>query len=69
MELLKKVLNGSSAIWVIQFKRLGYINEIVGDDMKINCGVPIGSILDSVLFIMYINSICNMQRDNNYLYW
>jgi hypothetical protein len=44
-------------------KQIVKINDISGDEMTINCGVLQGSVMGPLLFILYINSISDIEID------
>lgn len=42
-------------------KQIVKINDIMGEEMKINCGVSQCSVLGPLLFILYNNSVCDIK--------
>lgn len=38
---------------------MGWIDGVTGNEIILNYHVPQGSVLDSVIYILYIDSLCN----------
>jgi len=49
--------------YITNRKQMVKINNVVGHESSINCGVPQGSVLGPILFILYVNSICDINID------
>lgn len=64
-------INKSSLKWFKSYldkrKQKVKINVIIGDEILITCGVPQGSVLGSYLFILYINSTCDLDINRQVL--
>lgn len=41
------------------------INNVLVNELKFNCGVPQSGVIGPILLIMYINSICDSQRNGS----
>ena len=52
-------------VWITNYlydrKQYVSFNKLDSPYEKVNCGVPQGSILGSLLFLMYINDLCNVS--------
>ena len=64
-KLYKYGIRGMEHVWITNYlydrKQYLFFNILDSPYEKVNCGVPKGSILGPLLFLMYINYICNVS--------
>ena len=64
-KLYKYGIRGKAHVWITNYlydrKQYVSFNKLDSPYEKVNCGVPQGSILGSLLFLMYINDLCNVS--------
>ena len=58
-------IRGTALDWITNYlsdrKQYVVYNNTKSDEKHITCGVPQGSILGPILFLLYINDICNVS--------
>jgi len=61
------ISNNQSLKWFLSYlkDRTRIVRCIFGNELGINCGVPQWSDSGPILFIMYINSICDLKIDGS----